>query len=96
MKPATLFVMIAMLGAAAAPADAAKTSQKPKITMAAARAIALRRAPGDVKAAEYEFENGGWRYSFDIGQGGRIHEIGVDAASGKVVEDAYENPSAKD
>ncbi|MBW8753176.1 MAG: PepSY domain-containing protein [Sphingomonadales bacterium] len=68
----------------------------PALTMAQARAIALRRAPGKIKDAEYEREGGGWRYSFDIVQGNRIHEIGVDAATGRIVEDAFEPLGSKD
>ncbi|MGY4398914.1 putative membrane protein YkoI [Sphingomonas sp. UYAg733] len=85
---------IALIGTAP-PAFAAKVA-KPKITMAQARTIALKRAPGRIKDAEYEFEKGGWRYSFDILQGKRIHEIGVNAMTGTIVEDAFEAPGKKD
>ncbi len=64
--------------------------------MAKARAIALKAAPGRVQKAEYEKEGGGWRYSFDIRQGNRIHEIGVDAHTGKIVEDKFEALGDKD
>lgn len=67
-----------------------------KIGMARAKAIALRAAPGTIIESDYEKENGGWRYSFDIRQGKRIHEIGVDAFSGKIVESSYEKPGEKD
>jgi uncharacterized membrane protein YkoI len=67
-----------------------------KLTMAQARVIALKLAPGKIADAEYEKEGGGWRYSFDIRQGKRIHEIGVDANSGKIVEDKYEGLNEKD
>ena len=67
-----------------------------KIGMDKAREIALQLAPGDIVKAEYEQENGGWRYSFDIRQGDRIHEIGVDAFTGKVVENTFENANAHD
>ena len=86
---------VALLGAAS-PGIAAAAAPKPKITLAHARSIALKRAPGRIKASEYEFEKGGWRYSFDIAQGKRIHEIGVSAVTGKIVEDAFEAPDAKD
>ncbi|HET8613753.1 MAG TPA: PepSY domain-containing protein [Sphingomonas sp.] len=66
------------------------------IGMAKARAIALKVAPGTIKDAEYEKENGGWRYSFDIAQGSRIHEVGVDAFTGKIVENDFEKPGARD
>lgn len=78
------------------PGIAATKAPKPKLTMAQARAIALKIAPGRVKDAEYEYEGHGWRYSFDIAQGARIHEIGVDAMTGKIVEDSFEKPGAKD
>lgn len=79
-------------------AGAATAATKPpaKLTMAQARAIALKKAPGRVQDAEYEKEGGGWRYSFDIRQGKRIHEIGVDANSGRIVEDKYEGLHDKD
>lgn len=69
------------------------TQQSPaaRISMDEARAIALAAAPGAVADAEYENEDGGWRYSFDIAQNGRIHEIGVDANSGDIVENSWEN-----
>ncbi|MBO9581036.1 MAG: PepSY domain-containing protein [Sphingobium sp.] len=77
-------------------AIAAQKAPKPKLSMDQARAIALKIAPGKIKDAEYEFEDGLWRYSFDIVQGKRIHEIGVDAMTGKVVEDAFEAAGTKD
>ncbi|MES2056429.1 MAG: PepSY domain-containing protein [Pseudomonadota bacterium] len=97
MKIAVLSLgVLALCGATALPAIAAKPGPKPKLTMAQARIIALKRAPGKIKDAEYEQEKGGWRYSFDIVQANRIHEIGVDAMTGAIVEDIYEAPGAKD
>ncbi len=90
-------IMIIALGLSGTAAVAAKQSAPPaKLTMAQARAIALKLAPGKIADAEYEMEGGGWRYSFDIRQGKRIHEIGVDANTGKIVEDKYEALNAKD
>jgi uncharacterized membrane protein YkoI len=63
---------------------------KPKISMAQARQIALRLAPGKITKSEYEKEGGGWRYSFDIQQKGHIQEIGLNAMTGKVVENKSE------
>jgi uncharacterized membrane protein YkoI len=83
-------MLIAMLAAVATPALAYAAKPPAKLSMAAARAIALKQAPGKVVDAEYEKEGGGWRYSFDIRQGQRIHEIGVDANSGRIVENKYE------
>ena len=70
---------------------AAQAQLKPvaKISKAQAQAIALKAAPGKIVEADYEKENGTWRYSFDIRQDQRIHEIGVDANTGKIVESSY-------
>lgn len=105
MTPIKLLALIAGLGLAAAPvlakpnAEAGEHAQaKPhaRLTMKQAEAIALRAAPGTVVERDYEKENGGWRYSFDIRQGKRIHEVGVDANTGKIVESAFEAAGDKD
>ena len=67
-----------------------------RISMAKARAIALRAAPGKVISAEYENEGGGWRYSFDIQQHNNVQEIGIDGQSGKIVENKSEGPKDHD
>lgn len=69
---------------------------KPAVTMAQAQAIALKAAPGKIEKQEREEENGGMRYSFDIRQGDRIHEIGVDVATGRIVEDKFEPAGDRD
>ncbi len=68
----------------------AATPPAPKISKAQARAIALKLAPGKIKEGEYEYERGAWRWSFDIQMPGHIQEIGVDAQTGKVVENSNE------
>lgn len=78
--------------AASAPAKAAKA----RISMPAARATALRLAPGKIIASEYEREGGGWRYTFDIQQKNRIQEIGIDAMTGKVIENKSEGKRDRD
>ena len=63
------------------------------ITMERATEIALKARPGTITAKELESEKGGsgLRYSFDIkSSGGRIYEVGVDAADGKVLENGPE------
>lgn len=59
-----------------------------KINMEQARAIALKAHPGKITDEELEKENGGsgLRYSFDIRHGKITQEVGVDAKSGKVLE----------
>jgi len=64
-----------------------------KITIKEARAIALKAHPGKVTDEELEKEDGGsgLRYSFDIKHGkAKIQEVGVDAITGKVLENAAE------
>src|ERR1700756_876169 len=67
-----------------------------KITLADARAIALKAFPGKITDEELEKEKGGsgLRYSFDIENGGVTHEVGVDAKTGKLLENRVEGPRA--
>jgi len=64
-----------------------------KISVDEARAIALKSRPGTI-TEELEKEKGGsgLRYSFDIKSGGVVHEVGVDAQTGKVLENKKEGP----
>ena len=62
----------------------------PRIDEAQARRIAMTVAKGTVAESEYEKEGGSWRWSFDIRENGKIHEVGVDAKTGKIVEDSWE------
>lgn len=43
--------------------------------------------------AEYEKEGGAWRWSIDVKENGKIHNIGVDAMTGKIVENGWEATS---
>lgn len=65
-----------------------------RITIVQARATALKVRPGRVTDQELEKEAGGsgLRYSFDITGGGKKFEVGVDAISGKVLENKAEGP----
>ena len=67
-----------------------------KVTLSDARAIALKTFPGKIKDEELEKEKGGsgLRYSFDIENGRVTHEIGVDAKTGRVLENSVEGPHA--
>jgi len=68
----------------------------PTISMAQARARALRLAPGRIISSEYEKEGGGWRYSFDIQQRTHVQEIGIDGQTGRVVENKSEGKKDRD
>jgi uncharacterized membrane protein YkoI len=69
---------------------------RPRISMAHARAQALKLAPGRIISSEYEKEGGIWRYSFDIQQRGHVQEIGIDGRTGRVVENKSEGKRDKD
>ncbi len=65
-----------------------------RITIREARAIALKACPGKIADEELEKEAGGsgLRYSFDIkgDKPNKIQEVGVDALTGKVLENKPE------
>ena len=67
-----------------------------KITLADARGIALKAIPGKITDEELKKEKGGsgLRYSFDIEKGRVIHEVGVDAKTGRVIENSAEGSRA--
>ena len=69
--------------------DLAKTA---KVTLEDARTIALKARPGTIGDQELEKKKGSGRlrYSFDIKNGKMTHEVGVDAQTGKVLENTAE------
>ena len=97
LSTALLLGTLAVTGVAQAATATATTkvavkkmaAPKPKISMAQARATALKLAPGKLISSEYENEHG-WRYSFDIQQKGHVQEIGIDGQTGRVVENKSE------
>ncbi|MEP6739998.1 MAG: PepSY domain-containing protein, partial [Caldimonas sp.] len=66
-----------------------------KVTIEHARQLALKAHPGKITDEELEREAGGTglRYSFDIRVGKVTHEVGVDAMTGKVLENKAEGPN---
>lgn len=91
-------VLCASGAAAAVPAHFAGAELLPlaKITLAQARQTAVRAHPGVITDQELEKERGGTglRYSFDIKARGKTFEVGVDARTGKVLENDAEGPDA--
>jgi hypothetical protein len=59
--------------------------------MADARKTALAAENGKIKSEELEKEKGKLIYSFDIQMPDGVHEVNVDAMTGKIVEDSIEN-----
>ena len=94
MRKIIAFCSIAALAVASA-AVAAKAPH-PAISMAQARATALRLAPGRIISSEYEKEGGAWRYSFDIQQRNHVQEIGIDGQTGQIVENKSEGRKDRD
>ena len=78
-----------LLTCALLPAGFAQT--KAKVSMADARTTALAVENGKVKSEEVEKEKGKQIYSFDIQMPDGLHEVNIDAVTGKVVEDTIEN-----
>ena len=84
-------------GAMAAPAVPAKFAgsellPQAKVSLAKARATAKAVRPGTITDQELEKERGGTglRYSFDIKANDKTFEVGVDARTGKVLENKAE------
>jgi uncharacterized membrane protein YkoI len=69
--------------------ELAKTA---KVTMERATDIAMKARPGKITDKELEKEKGGsgLRYSFDVKSKGTTYEVGVDAQTGDVLENARE------
>jgi len=84
-------------GAFAAPShlDGSELLPMTKISLAKARATALAARPGRITDQELEKERGGsgLRYSFDIKSNGKTFEVGIDAKTGKVLENDAEGPN---
>ena len=94
---ATLVGLVLMAAAANSFAYTGQNfAKEAKISIEQARAEALKAHPGKITDEELEQEKGGsgLRYSFDIQQGKVTQEVGVDAKTGKVLENAPEGPNA--
>ena len=88
-----IFTATALIGSAAsAHYTGEKLAGHAKVTMAAARTIAMKARAGVITDAELEKEGGGsgLRYSFDIKSAGKTFEVGVDARTGHVLENKLE------
>lgn len=100
MRFGTIAFGLTLVGLIAVPSShvSAYTGEKlekgAKVSMERARAIALQTRAGAITDEELEKEKGGsgLRYSFDIKDGGAVYEVGVDAQTGKVLENKKEGP----
>lgn len=91
-------LFVATTAAAATPPAPAKPfvghelAGSAKVSLAKAEAIAMKARPGRVTDKELEKEAGGsgLRWSFDVVARGKTYEVGVDAVTGKVLENQAE------
>jgi uncharacterized membrane protein YkoI len=88
----SMSLLLAAAAVAAQAASPAKLEAQATVTMTNARVIALKAYPGKIIKEELEQEKGGsgLRYSFDIKSAKSTHEIGVDAKTGKLLENSVE------
>ncbi len=88
MVAAGLMLAAPLLSAQTRPA--AELAAQASISLQQARATALKAFPGKIIKQELEHEQGGsgLRYSFDIRHGKLVHEVGVDAKTGKLLENS--------
>jgi uncharacterized membrane protein YkoI len=79
---------VAMFSGSAHAYSGENLATQAKITMGQAIAVAQHARPGKVTDKELEREGGGsgLRYSFDVLAKGVTYEVGVDAITGKVLE----------
>ena len=87
------FALCGLVFAAHAEETPAQLAAQAKVDMAQAQAIALKAHPGKIVKQELEKEAGGsgLRYSFDIKSVKATHEVGVDAKTGKVLENSLDD-----
>ena len=91
-----LGIIFTVIGTSALAYTGQEFAKDAKINIEQARAIALKAHPGKITDEELEQEHGGsgLRYSFDIRHRKVTQEVGVDATSGAVLENAPEGPNA--
>jgi hypothetical protein len=88
--PSVIGVLLSLVPAFAYTGE--ELARDARVSISEARAIALKAHPGQLTDEELERESGGTglRYSFDVKNGGVTQEVGVDAITGRVLENARE------
>jgi hypothetical protein len=85
-----LLLAAGSIAAAAAPLKGHELAGGAKLSLDQARAIAMKVRPGQIVDQELEKEGGGLRYAFDVKNGSATYEVGVDAVTGRVLENGAE------
>jgi uncharacterized membrane protein YkoI len=95
-RPLMLCASAAIIATPALAFTGQRFAPEAKITLEQARAKALKAYPGTITDQELEKERGGTglRYSFDIKNGAATREIGIDARTGRLLENSVEGPRA--
>ena len=94
MKNLMKFVVVGALGHVLLGQTLFAATKNPKLSLEQATAIAIKKVPGTVKSSEFEHEMGQDVYSFDIiGRDKAIHEILINANTGKVASKKIESAS---
>ena len=90
-----LTVTVLAVAAPAAAYTGQEVAGKAQISIEQARSIALKFHPGRITDEELEREGGGsgLRFSFDVKNGAVTHEVGVDARTGRVLENKAGGPN---
>lgn len=69
-----------------------KYAKEAKISMAEARAAALKRVPGTILEEDLENENGRLQYAFDVcSENKQIFDVEIDAKTGEVLKAALDD-----
>lgn len=92
LPAAALAAMLLAAPALAASYHGQNLAPEARVKLAQAEAVALKARPGQITDRELEKEAGGsgLRWSFDIRSQGKTFEVGVDAKTGKVLENKAE------
>jgi uncharacterized membrane protein YkoI len=87
-----LLGLMATIATSAFAYDGQEHAGSAKVKIDEARSIALKARRGATASEELEKEKGGsgLRYSFAVKSGKTLYEVGVDAETGKVLENAKE------
>src|ERR1700730_15599498 len=97
VSPAALTAGAAAAAPSAATFKGHQLAAQATISLSRARAIALKARPGAITDQELEKEGGGsgLRYSFDVKSAGKTYEVGVDAKTGKLLENGAESAASE-
>lgn len=89
----TCATVISLVSLSAQAYSGSQYAKDAKLTLAQARAIALKTYPGTVVDQELEHKKGGsgLRFSFDIRAHHVTHEVGIDASTGAVLLNGKDN-----